>query len=118
MAKGSKLFSFEVVVAASLQQFILQGQFGEAPQFIVVIFPGEAVYDVEGFLLSLVNTKSLEALTSLGQVVARKTTLHILHIAAQLGLSAYRSLVDGGKSIAFVPLGVPIRLWRFGQLIG
>jgi hypothetical protein len=54
------------VVAASLQQFILEGQFGVVPQFVVVIFTGETVYDVEGFLLSLVDTESFEAFTSLG----------------------------------------------------
>jgi hypothetical protein len=113
----SKWFGVEVVVAAPLQQFILEGEFGEVPKPVVVVLPGEAVNDVEGLLLSLVYAEPLEALLPLDYVIPHKPAFHV---AAEMGISpaALRSLADGGKAISFRLLGVPVGLWVSGQFEG
>lgn len=68
------------MVAASLQQFVLEGEFGEIAKPIVVIFLGIAVDDVEWLLLSFVYLKSLKSLPSL------HWQFHSLHIPPKIGL--------------------------------
>jgi hypothetical protein len=56
------------VIGPSLEQPVLEGEFGEGTELVVVVFLGVAADDVVGLLLPLVDPESLEALLSLGEL--------------------------------------------------
>lgn len=64
--RQSKLFILEAVIGPTFQQFVFEGEFGEAAKDVIVFFFGVAADDVVRLLLSLINSESLEALSSLG----------------------------------------------------
>lgn len=57
------------MVGPPFDQSIFQGEFGEVSQFVALLLFGEAVYDVEGLLLSLIDAKSFETLSLFDWVI-------------------------------------------------
>jgi hypothetical protein len=84
------------VVGASFDQSVLQGQFGEVPQFVALLFFGETVYDVEGFLLAFVDAEPFEALSLFDGVVG-VGHVDVVDWAGRAGiLSSFGDARDGG----------------------
>ena len=77
---GSKLFLLEVVVAAAFEEAVLEGEFGEGAELVVVVLFGVAADDVVGLLLPLVDAEPLEALLALRHLGTAARGVHVAQV--------------------------------------
>ena len=70
------------MVGPALDEPVLEGQLGEAPQFVVVLLLRVAADDVVGLLLVLVDFEALEAEPALGRKVH---AAHVVLHASEVG---------------------------------
>lgn len=68
------------MIRPSFEQLVLQGQFGETTQLVIVFFFRVAADDVVGLLLSVVDTESLEAFLPLSHALPTRGLIDVAHI--------------------------------------
>lgn len=106
------------MVGAPLDQFVLEGEFGEVAQFVGLVFFRVTADYVEGFLLPLVNPESLEALLALGFVLSGDgiwSSGHDLVANVGFGSCSFDVGVDARK---FVVVDSPLRVFSFLWVVG